>query len=501
MSTPRIRAVVAPCIVLVAASLAVGRFLLPTYDRYDWPIQLVSAARIVREIPYASVHVLYGPAGHYALGLFHLATGLELSAAARVFFAGNALVGLVLVWSLTKAWSPNGGRAAALLAVLILAGPLAVLASYSGLALNLLLVGVLLTLRTIRTGPQRVASAAACGAIVALLVLTRVNFGTYLVVGCAVAIAWSGFQQRRWTEFLAFAGAGVASASAAALAMWRAGFLLEYVKATLSYVERFRTRTLPLSSMLEQPVQAAALVGLITAGAWIGARRRPIAEQVFAWTLVVCLFSYVALRADLVHILPMTVVLVPLLLTATPSLRLEWGMRWLGIGCAVFLALSSLRSTASGLARMVAPIPGRSTIAGYSLDAGAAELVSVLRQSGCKDGDLFVASWPGSCECVSHWCANMAVYTAGGWTPRPTVWISDTAVSSWPEVQRKIIQDLEAAPPRFIAFEALRSSDCPDRRVIDPRLLSEWTRRRYRQVRSIREEGTQTEWFLFELLR
>ncbi len=504
--------VAAACLVLVWV-----RYTLPISDTLDWPIQVLSSARVQREIPYVDIHVLYGPLGHYMLATFLSASGLGLDLGARTFHGINAIVTLALSAAMAAALSGHRQRTRALLTMLLLVGPVAALGWYSGLAVNLTLLGVLLVQRS--TSPRNDAAtvyAAGVAVVVVLLTLVRVNFGAYFALGSLVALSLRAYRTGSWRPIATYLATGcLLSAATATFLHWR-GILVPYVEATFLYISRFGTRTIPPAVLWEniQSIRSAgalysfaglmgvgspaALAVLIPLSLWLAFRRWQQPSSLLLGLLIAAFTSYMLPRFDPKHYLVMTAFAAIVVVGSDEEHHVRRGARLAAIGLITFLSALQLAGIASYIYRYGPNGRPDGARAGYLFNPETLSLIADLRARMLPADELLVASWPGSCECTLHMCANMAVYSAIDRLPQGRMWISDTAVSSFGDAQTEMIEHLRLAGTKYVAFEATPDAPCGKRTIEDPGLLAEWVKHHYTRVAAIEPAGAKSHWYLYE---
>jgi hypothetical protein len=528
----------------VLALFGALRYAMPSSERFDLPIQTISAMRAMSEAPYRDFNALYGPAGHLLQGAFlRVMAWAGPIAASRLYFALQAAVGVLLfVWVLRRvepAWRT--------LAAAVVGPGIIVFACYSGLAMNLLLAGLVAAEAAgdvERSAARRVAAGVALAALAVLGIFVRLNFGLYAALAGTVALA---ARIRRADPaaarvFAAYAVAGVTLTALVLAVFAAAGALQPYVAQTAGYLARVGRRTPPWGSQaLFAPALAATVVlqAVALAALGLGAARRS-AGAAYAGALLLPLLSYLFLRFDGHHLYPLLVLFVVIGLVATPErppLRAAVAAALIGAAVglasgtqpgpmvlgAVFGGLAAAVMAGAGAPRMalVQAVPlvaavalssalsashvrpvwrfafnastyarnpevygARPVRAGFLLAPDEAALVDELRRQGIRDGEWFLAAAPGTCGCSNDVCVNTALYLAAGALPSVRYWIFDPPTTAFPDVQERIVEDLERTHPRLVVLQRLReATSCPGSEGhLEASVLYDYLERRYRRA-------------------
>ena len=197
--------------VALAASAAAFFALFTSFAFYDDEGTLLIAVRAFADgqVLYRDIYAAYGPFFFDIFGGFFALTGIAVTNDASRLVVGVVWVATSVLFGLS-AQRLSGRLALGIGGMIVAFSALGVLAAepmHPQVMIAPLLAGITML---IAVGPaKRVAWAgAATGALLAGLVLTKVNVGAYAVIAALVAaiLVWEPLRRRRWLRFLAVVG-------------------------------------------------------------------------------------------------------------------------------------------------------------------------------------------------------------------------------------------------------------------------------------------------------
>lgn len=486
-----------PALVL-ASALAMATAIIPKDSTFDYPVALLSAERILAgETPYVNYAVLYGPLGHYltAVALW-VSGGLLPAQAANLFFGACAILILIVSTAfLVMLRRHRPGVADSLLLCLLILSPMTGLWSYySGLPTLLVALAILASCWTYSQRAQRstqITGAFILAAVAVCTLLTRLNFGMYLFFGVGVAACCSlgvdGLKDWRRHCTICVAVLLVLLVGAAILAHF--GILQPYLEDMAAYLAGYKSRRYPLHLRLQESgwnVLQLALIGLLILAllhaAWILIRRRKVGASIFAIFAVLPFVHYAALRYDMEHIYPLFVLL-PLLagivvsdLTGSgesksvrPSAK-PLPERWPAgalLGSVLLLTASFAPTSMEAVTwakwfctnsgEWLSPLPREDSNyhQGVNILSEETAMLRALPKDVRGDRRILWANVPGTCESTTQTGANIALYVAQGVLPTTAVWFFDTPSTPYPDVQRRLIADVETRQIPRIAMQGM----------------------------------------------
>ncbi len=233
----------APRITTLGFALAALLIQLPTYNRSIVPMDEGHLAAVASWLQhgkylYQDLHSGIFPGIYHLTALLFQVLGNDLVVARWAQVATNIAITLCLWLAGTRTMRRSAAAVAPLLylAVIPVSFPVLVMFNYSSLALAFSMASLLYTIRLL--DENRRSDAIALGALLALAVISKQNFGALAFVACSIAIAWNrrgaAIEDATWTSVLApVALSGIAVTSIFVVYFLITGTWMDFLNSTV----------------------------------------------------------------------------------------------------------------------------------------------------------------------------------------------------------------------------------------------------------------------------
>ena len=462
----------------------------PWIGTLDYPIQILSTQRILNgERPYRDFQVLYGPLGHYVAAAFQWPLR-QLSPVQAFHWYVYAALALFYGVVCVRFSRLRLARPLILVgAVVLLVGSTNTIAplAYYSMPMALPVIAAIELLPLTVAGPKSrpaliLPCQIACGVAIAAEFLIRINFGVYLATAVCITGLAAYFCGRRPVaaaalRCLVFAAVfGCLMAGVFAVA----GIAGPAIADMRDYLPRASAgRALPWKiNPNHRLFEVTSLTVLcLLPGAVSRLRRGQIGFWLVPYLLLCAFFTYAVFRFDTLHLLPLLMISLLVLLERTEDdpgrdgASQAGALHWLGVRELQLLALLLLFGQIASvlphlglrhrlLAERSTPQPEPALPAlvltvrrGTAILTEEASMLDRLDRIRKPGEEVFWVSAPGSCQSTFDPCVNLALYLADGVLPQQKIWFFDTASTPFDDVQRTIIDGLEAAKTPWVGLQ------------------------------------------------
>lgn len=474
----------AMAVVVVFVVFLIG--LVAQANNFDYPITILSAERaLAGQRPYIDFYNSHGPVGTYVMAFTMWLLGAWSHTEAVNLFASFCAVfyfGLVS-WQIYKLSARRPVVSVILLLYLIALMPIVIVWGYYSLLAIILLALTLLASERIYCDhlslSEKMPAIFLVSAIAAVSLLMRLNFGLYIIFAVGVIGIWRFYFHATERKAIAvqFFVLAVLIATVLMVFYW-SGQASPYLRDMMDFFPRYKTRHYPLSQLLEYRESAILLLffgltGLAVVAVAIGlVLRRQVQGGFYGLILLVCLTHFAWQRFDLGHVYPIMLLLPLVWICADNDLAADDKQRGARsdsflsrslqalLGCMI-LVMASYRHESSNTARQAIRYwqNGRSGHGSpvvrnnVRILRDEARMLDELAREYGPDTGIFWASMPGNCEGASQYGANILLYVAEGRIPEPKIWFFDTITTAYPDVQKRLIDDVEHLKIKRIAMQ------------------------------------------------
>jgi len=481
-------------IIVVFVCIVVAFFIgtTPSSNPYDYPHQIIIGARALHgERPYADYAVVYGPLGSYitAAGLWMMQSLPLIQGFNLLFVLWTSIYVLYFTWEASKLARRHPFVFSTLVIYIIALMPIIAHYSYYSLVSILMLVAAIQSSRSYFDLEGKSArnhiSLFILAAITVVTVLSRINFGAYILFSLALVTGLHllVYKGGLWNSFARLVILMFLLGTIAAALLYFSGILVPYIQDMILFLPRYKARLLPInisSTPLEITLAIALLIVVLVAAIDLISHKL-FGSGLMGTIILACLFQYCFQRLDVEH-LYCVFLLLPFVCLAVQydcdksnsyaelagtnengwsKLRLANYILGTLLGLMLLIPVTYFNVTTQIIATTsnywIYNYKNNRLFINDGMEILADEMKMLQQLAAEKDGDseIFWGSLPGCCESTTQVGANLGLYLAQGRLPTTRIWYFDPCSTAHADIQQILIKDLEAKQFKRIAMQGL----------------------------------------------